>query len=83
MARPLRVALIAAAALAPLGSRPHAQNAPAPSAAETIKAQIVRALASALRNYERLLTPAQAGVHVLNVDVRETAKCRAIAIDLS
>ena len=50
---------------------------------EQLKTQIQRALDAAPRNYERLLAPRQAGVRVLNVELRETPSTQLIAIDLS
>jgi len=63
-------------------SVPRAQEAGSANT-ERLKAQIERAFDSAPRNYERLLTPRQAGVRVLSVDIRETASTQIISIDLS
>jgi len=52
--------------------------------ADAVRQQIERALAIAPRNYERLLTPSQAGVRVLDVEVQASApSSQTISIDLS
>ena len=52
--------------------------------ADAVRQQIERALAIAPRNYERLLTPLQAGVRVLDVEVQASApSSQTISIDLS
>ncbi len=61
----------------------HAQQARTLTA-DAVRSQIERALADAPRNYERLLSPQQAGVRVLGVEVRSTSQAsETIAIDLS
>jgi N-acetylmuramoyl-L-alanine amidase len=62
---------------------PHAQQ-PRSLTADAVRSQIERALADAPRNYERLLSPQQAGVRVLDVQVRSTSQSsETIAVDLS
>jgi N-acetylmuramoyl-L-alanine amidase len=69
------------AAIALSVAAPRAQDSSNP---EALKAQIERALASAPRNYERLLAPDQTGVRVLDVEVDATsASSTSIVIDLS
>jgi N-acetylmuramoyl-L-alanine amidase len=75
-------ARIVLALLAVLVSAPRAQDIRQPDP-ERLTAQIERALDVAPRNYERLLTPRQAGVRVLSVDVREISSTETISIDLS
>jgi N-acetylmuramoyl-L-alanine amidase len=61
----------------------HAQQPRTPTA-DALRSQIERALTDAPRNYERLLSPQQAGVRVLGVEVRSTSQAsETIAIDLS
>jgi N-acetylmuramoyl-L-alanine amidase len=61
----------------------HAQQPRTPTA-DAVRSQIERALADAPRNYERLLSPQQAGVRVLHVEVLSTSQTsETIAIDLS
>jgi N-acetylmuramoyl-L-alanine amidase len=54
-----------------------------PGSTEALKTRIDRALATAPRNYDRLLPPRQAGVRLLGVDVRATSSTQTISIDLS
>jgi len=54
-----------------------------PGNTERLKTQSDRALDTAPPNFGRLLTPRQAGVRVLGVDVRETSSSQTISIDLS
>jgi N-acetylmuramoyl-L-alanine amidase len=75
-------ARIVLALLAVLVSAPRAQDL-RQADPERLTAQIERALDVAPRNYERLLTPRQAGVRVLSVDVREISSTETISIDLS
>jgi len=59
-------------------------QAPRTATADAVRGQIERALAAAPRNYEVLLSPQQAGVRVLGVDVRATPPtAETIAINLS
>ena len=51
--------------------------------ADAVKAAVERALASAPRNYDRLLSPQQAGVRVLEVAIGGTPDAERITIDLS
>ena len=81
MPRPFRALAVLSAVLALSVAAPRAQVSINP---EALKAQIERALASAPRNYERLLAPDQTGVRVLDVEVRATsASSTSIIIDLS
>src|SRR5947207_8861813 len=62
---------------------PRAQE-PRAASADALKAAVEGALALAPRNYERLLSPRQAGVRVLDVDVRDTSSTsERITVDLS
>lgn len=56
---------------------------PRAAGADAVKAAVERALASAPRNYDRLLSPQQAGVRVLDVAVGGTPDAERITIDLS
>jgi len=81
--RPFRVLLLIAGALALLTAVSRAQQ-PRTTTADALRVQIERALAAAPHNFERLLTPQQAGVRVLDVDVRATSPgSETITIDLS
>lgn len=83
MPRPFSAFALLAGALSLSVSAPHAQQPPGVSA-DALKGRIERALAAAPRNYERLLSPQQAGVRVLNVEVRAASPASdTIAIDLS
>jgi N-acetylmuramoyl-L-alanine amidase len=80
--RPFRT-LIPAAAVALFVAVSHAQQ-PRTVTADAVRSQIERALADAPRNYERLLSPRQAGVRVVDVQVRAASPgAQTIAIDLS
>src|SRR5438105_245111 len=83
MPRLFRIVPLLATAVMLLVSAPRAQEAHIVTA-DALKARIETALAAAPRNYERLLAPQQAGVHVLgvNVDAASPASER-ITIDLS
>jgi N-acetylmuramoyl-L-alanine amidase len=81
--RPFRLLPLIAIAVALSVSVPVAQ-APRTALADAVREQIERALAAAPRNYDVLLSPQQAGVRVLGVDVRATSPtAETIAIDLS
>jgi len=81
MPRPFRALAVVSAAAALSVAAPRAQDSINP---EALKEQIERALASAPRNYERLLAPDQTGVRVLDVEVHATsASSTSIIIDLS
>jgi len=81
MPRPFRALAVVSAAAALSVAAPRAQDSINP---EALKEQIGRALASAPRNYERLLAPDQTGVRVLDVEVHATsASSTSIIIDLS
>jgi N-acetylmuramoyl-L-alanine amidase len=81
--RLFRVLPLIASAIALFVSVPVAQE-PRTIRAAAIRSQIERALAAAPRNYERLLSPEQAGVRVLDVEVRAASPAsQTIAIDLS
>ena len=81
MPRPFRALAVVSAAAALSVAAPRAQDSINP---EALKEQIERALASAPRNYERLLAPDQTGVRVLDVEVHATsASSTSIVIDLS
>jgi len=81
MPRPFLALAVMSAAIALSVAAPRAQDSSNP---EALKAQIERALASAPRNYERLLAPDQTGVRVLDVEVDATsASSTSIVIDLS
>ena len=83
MPRPFRLLPLIVIAVALSVSVPVAQ-APRTATADAVREQIERALAAAPRNYEVLLSPQQAGVRVLGVDVRATSPtAETIAIDLS
>jgi N-acetylmuramoyl-L-alanine amidase len=83
VARPFPLLALLAGALALFVSTPVAQE-PRTIPAAAVRLQIERALAAAPRNYERLLSPRQAGVRVLDVAVRAASPAsQTIAIDLS
>jgi N-acetylmuramoyl-L-alanine amidase len=73
---------IVLALLAVFATVPRAQEN-RPAATERLKTQSERALDTPPRSYERLLAPRQAGVRVINVDVRDTWFTQTISIDLS
>jgi N-acetylmuramoyl-L-alanine amidase len=83
MPRPFGILPLLVASVALLVSAPRAQEARPPDA-DALKARIESALATAPRNYERLLAPRQAGVRVLAVHVDATAPAsERITIDVS
>ena len=83
MARPFRVLTALGAACVLLLATPRAQERATVSVG-SLRAAIERALASAPRNYERLLAPRQAGVRVNDVQVQETSPAALrVTIDLS
>src|SRR5688572_22991430 len=63
-----------------------ATSAQAPDAridAEAVRAAVERALAAAPRTLERLTSPAQAGVRLVDVEVQQNGTAQQIDIDLS
>ena len=83
MPRPFRPLLLLVGTFALFVAVSHAQQ-PGTLTADAVRSQIERALADAPRNYERLLSPQQAGVRVLGVEVRSTSQTsETLAIDLS
>jgi N-acetylmuramoyl-L-alanine amidase len=78
------VAFLLGASLLLLASAPQAQAPASRIDAAAMRAAVERALAFAPRGFQALQSPAQAGVRVLGVDVRQTSStAQQITIDLS